>query len=50
MIVGQGLHQNQQRAALGGLRFHSLCTLKDFVSGKALNGSFFNQRGGASTF
>ena len=50
MVLGQGLHQDQQRAAVGGLRFNRLCTLKHLVSGKALRASFSNQRGGASAF
>ena len=50
MVVGRGLHQNQQRLAVGGLRFNTLCTLKHLVSGKVLRASFFNQRGAASAF
>ena len=50
MLVRLGLHQGQQRAAVGGQRLDASCTLKHLVSKKGLRADFSNQRGRAFAF
>ena len=50
MVVRQGLHQHQQRAAVGGQHLDISCALKHPVSEEALGASLFSQRSLASAF